>query len=413
MPNILTNIINPISSEEILFLPEQVISITDSIISAITPKQDFTGKIDENRQNEYALPGFIDLHTHLSQYRIRGLFEPALLPWLHKYVFPEEARSQDNFYAEKLSREFFSALLRGGTTTAIIYTAPFFNACNIAFEIAELIGIRAFIGMTLMDMNCPDSLKQDGFKALEESILLYEKWHLKNPKLEYIFTPRFAPTCSKELMSGVGKFAQEHNAWIQTHLSENKDELRLVKDIFGLSSYAEVYEQSGLLTEQSLLAHCIHLQDNELPILSANKCKIAHCPDSNFFLKSGEFPLAKIEEAEIEYGLGSDVGAGTTLNMLFHAKMMNYRQSHYPVFPAKALYHITLGNAKLLGMDSQIGSLETGKEADIVFLRPKENDFPIADVPSHIVFCPDAWQVSKTMVAGKELWNCDFLEVMK
>ena len=401
MKNILCNIVNPISPEEIQFLPKQVISIEESKISAITPLSEFQGRIDEDRSNEYALPGFIDLHTHLSQYYIRGLYEPALLPWLNKYVFPEEERSKNIEYAEKLSRDFFSAMLKTGTTTCVIYTAPFFSACDMAFEIAKETGIRALIGMTMMDMNCPENLPQNSHKTLEESILLYEKWHGKNAKLDYIFTPRFAPTCSLELMKEVVKYAIEHNAWIQTHLSENKEEIEMVKEIFGYKSYTEVYQKAGLLTQHSIFAHCIHLGDEEIKMLAENKCKIAHCPDSNFFLKSGEFPLQKIEEAGIEYGLGSDVGAGTSLNMLYHTKMMNYRQSDYPVLPAKALYHITLGSAKLLGVDEIIGSLEIGKEADIVFLKPPLN-YPLKNNGiSQLVFCGQEFSLTETLVAGR------------
>jgi len=401
MKNILCNIVNPISPEEIQFLPKQVISIKESKISAITPLSEFQGRIDEDRSNEYALPGFIDLHTHLSQYYIRGLYEPALLPWLNKYVFPEEERSKNIEYAEKLSRDFFSAMLKAGTTTCVIYTAPFFSACDMAFEIAKETGIRALIGMTMMDMNCPENLPQNSHKTLEESILLYEKWHGKNAKLDYIFTPRFAPTCSLELMKEVAKYAIEHNAWIQTHLSENKEEIEMVKEIFGFKNYTEVYQKAGLLTQHSIFAHCIHLSDEEIKMLAENKCKIAHCPDSNFFLKSGEFPLQKIEEAGIEYGLGSDVGAGTSLNMLYHTKMMNYRQSDYPVLPAKALYHITLGSAKLLGVDKIIGSLEIGKEADIVFLKPPLN-YPLKNNGiSQLVFCGQEFSLTETLVAGR------------
>ncbi|HPX57332.1 MAG TPA: guanine deaminase [Candidatus Cloacimonas acidaminovorans] len=401
MKNILCNIVNPISPEEIQFLPKQVISIKESKISAITPLSEFQGRIDEDRSNEYALPGFIDLHTHLSQYYIRGLYEPALLPWLNKYVFPEEERSKNIEYAEKLSRDFFSAMLKAGTTTCVIYTAPFFSACDMAFEIAKETGIRALIGMTMMDMNCPENLPQNSHKTLEESILLYEKWHGKNAKLDYIFTPRFAPTCSLELMKEVAKYAIEHNAWIQTHLSENKEEIEMVKEIFGFKNYTEVYQKAGLLTQHSIFAHCIHLGDEEIKMLAENKCKIAHCPDSNFFLKSGEFPLQKIEEAGIEYGLGSDVGAGTSLNMLYHTKMMNYRQSDYPVLPAKALYHITLGSAKLLGVDKIIGSLEIGKEADIVFLKPPLN-YPLKNNGiSQLVFCGQEFSLTETLVAGR------------
>lgn len=230
-----------------------------------------------------------------------------------------------------------------------------------------------------------------------------KKWHNKNAKLDYVFTPRFAPTCSMELMQEIGKFAKKHNAWIQTHLSENKAELNLVKELFGFDNYTLVYEKADLLSEHSIFAHCIHLDDSELQLLAENKCKIAHCPDSNFFLKSGEFPIKRIEEKGIAYGLGSDVGSGTTINMLYHTKMMNYRQSWEPVSAAKALYYITLGSARLLGLDSEIGSLETGKEADIVFIEPAE-DFLVDDnIISKLVFCESDFTITHTLVGGKEL----------
>lgn len=401
MRNILCNVINPINPERADYLPLQVLSIENGKIEAITSQNAFRGEITDDFSSNLALPGFIDLHVHLSQYRMRGKFEPALLPWLEKHVFPEEARSASPEYAFNLARQFFTALAKAGTTFSVIYTAPFAQACETAFVTAEELGVKALIGMTMMDMNSPEPLLQGTAKSFEDSVLLYDKWHGKSPDLDYIFTPRFAPTCSMELMKQVGDFATRNQAWIQTHLSENPNEIAWVKKLFGLSSYTEVYEKAGLLTERNIFGHAIHLSNEEIRLLAAYNAKLAHCPDSNFFLKSGEFPLEKIESAGLDFGLGSDVGAGTTLNMLYHAKQMNFRQSTLPVLPAKALYHITLGSAKLLGMDSRIGSLETGKAADIVFYKPPFGFSPGEDSLSQLIFFGQEFEHIETLVNGE------------
>jgi len=401
MRNILCNVINPISPNEAEFLPKQIISIDNGIIKSLRTYDGTT--VCEDYSDCIAMPGFIDLHVHLSQYMMRGLYEPALLPWLNRHVFPEEARSADAHYARSLAGLFFNALCSVGTTMSVIYTAPFPNACQAAFEEAQAMGIRALIGMTMMDMNSPDSLQQSTTKSLADSISLFEQWHGASPLLDYIFTPRFAPTCSMELMQEVASFANSNDAWVQTHLSENPDELKWVKELFGLSSYTEVYQKAGLLRPKSIFGHAIHLSDAELAMLKEHKAKIAHCPDSNFYLKSGEYPLQLIIDAGIDFGLGSDVGAGTSLNMLHHAKMMNFRQSSKAVLPANALYHITLGSAKLLGMEDRIGSLSVGKDADIVFLSPPAGYAINEQSLSQLIFFGTEFKVMETIVAGKSM----------
>lgn len=283
---------------------------------------------------------------------------------------------------------------------SVIYTAPFFSSCEAAFQMAEDVGVRAMIGMTMMDQNSPEELQQATSLVLDSSFRLYDRWHLCNPMLEYIFTPRFAPSCTMELMTETANFASQHGAWIQTHLSENEDEIEMVKQLFGLANYTQVYAQAGMLGSRTIFGHAIHLSKDELQALKDSNAKIAHCPDSNFYLKSGEFPLQVIEKYGIPYSLGSDVGAGTTLNMLHHAKMMNFRQTSYPVSPEKALYHITLGSAKVLEKESQIGSLAAGKEADIVILQPPEGYPPGTDSLSQLTFLGTEFRVRETIVAG-------------
>lgn len=400
MINIRTNVFNPISPTQADFLPDHVISIEHGKIASITSFAEYQGSWEDCR-NSIALPGLIDLHVHLSQYRIRGLYYPALLPWLEHSVFPEEERSRDSDYARKLSRDFYLALLKNGTTFSVIYTAPFREAADIAFEVAQELGIRAKIGMTLMDMNAPQPLLQSTDYALKHSIDLFEKW--QNPFLGYIFTPRFAPTCSEYLMREVAKYARQHEAFIQTHLSENPDEIAWVKEIFGKESYTAVYKDFGLLGPRTILGHAIHLSDAELALLKDSSSAIAHCPDSNFYLKSGEYPLPRISAAGIPFGLGSDVGAGTSLNMLYHAKLMNFRQSKYPVLPAEMLYRITLGNARILHLEHSIGSLDGGKDADMILLTPPRG-FEIKEQSlSQLCFSGEDFTLSRLYLQGRRI----------
>ncbi|MDP2173711.1 MAG: amidohydrolase family protein, partial [Candidatus Cloacimonadaceae bacterium] len=178
-----------------------------------------------------------------------------------------------------------------------------------------------------------------------------------------------------------------------------------VRDLFGLDSYTQVYKEMGLLGPRSILGHAIHLSANEIALLKDYDCKIAHCPDSNFYLKSGEFPYERIKGAGIEIGIGSDVGAGTTLNMLYHAKMANFRQSSYTITPERMLYHVTLGNAKILGLDNKIGMVEAGKQADIVLFKLPSEHEPNDAILSRLCFYGQEFSVVETRIAGKIVYS--------
>lgn len=399
MIHIRSNFFNPVSAAETAFLKDHVISIDSGKIRSIVPFSEHHGSWEDHR-SQIALPGLIDLHVHLSQYRIRGLYQPALLPWLEKSVFPEEKRSRDPEFARRLSRDFYTELLRKGTTFSVIYTAPYREAADAAFEMASKMGIRCKIGMTMMDRNAPDDLLQTTDYALKHSIELAQTW--QDPFLGYIFTPRFAPTCSTTLMRETGAYAAKHKAFIQTHLSENPDEIAWVKEIFGKDSYTQVYADFGILSPRTILGHAIHLSDTELDILRDSKACVAHCPDSNFYLKSGEFALRRIAEKKIPFALGSDVGAGTTLNMLYHAKSMNYRQSKDPILASEMLYRVSLGSAKILSLEDRIGSLDPGKDADLIFLDAPEGFDISYDSLAQAFFLSDDFAVRRVMTLGTD-----------
>ena len=402
MRKIRTKLLTPLTPDQAAVHTDHVIAWDEAGISLIRP---WDPKLDtdcEDRRDLLCLPGLIDIHVHLSQYHIRGAYEPSLLSWLERHVFPEEARSADPEYARSLSDEFFQALFAVGTTTSVIYTAPFHQACEIAFASARDAGARAFIGMTMMDRNSPADLIQTTDYAWSRSLELYERWHGQSPLLDYIFTPRFALSCSAELMSRTSAFIRDRNAWAQTHLSENRAEIEEVLKLFAAGSYSQVYDRLGLLTPKTILAHAIHLADEEMDTLAANHCKIAHCPDSNFFLKSGELKYPALAAKGLEIGIGSDVAAGTTLNLLYHAKMANFRQSVHSLRPERLFYHLKLGNARLLGLGDRIGSLEPGKEADLCFLR-LPHPIPDEDLLSAVCFCGSEFPVVETVIAGKSV----------
>ncbi len=398
--SIRTNILSPVSATSYDLKPDHILTIDQGRITGIVPAS--TGQHwDVDLRNNLAIPGLIDLHVHLSQFRIRGHYRDALLPWLKEFVFPEEQKSADYDFAHTLAEDFIQALYKAGTTTAVIYTAPYIASCEAAFEVAKLQNYRAFIGMTLMNQNSPSMMQQSTKQAVDDCLALIDEYHNPDGDLQYIFTPRFAPTCSMELMQWIGTYARQNKLWIQTHLSENKNEIAWVKELFGLNTYTEVYDKAGILTDKTILAHCIHLTDGELNLLKSSGSKIAHCPDSNFYLRSGQFPLAEVREKDIPFALGSDVGAGTSLNMLYHAKMYNFRQTDTPVSPADAFYRITLGAAKLLGLNDKIGSLEPGKEADIVLLNLPEHNTVITDnVLSELIFTGHEWQINRVYSKG-------------
>jgi guanine deaminase len=361
MTFIYTNILSPISPEEIEYHPNAILQIENGVIAQILP---YSPEIlAEDRTDCVCTPGLIDAHVHLSQYRARGMYKPDLMEWLHSYIFTEEARAANPEYASLLANEFFDALLKAGTTSAVVYVTPSKNATDIAFEVAREKGIRAWIGKTMMDTDAPVGLVEDTDASLRDSEDLCRRWHRSTSLLEYVFTPRFVPVCTPALMSGTSRLAREYDTLIQTHLSENRGEIALVESMYGMS-YTAVYEHFGLLGPKTLLGHCIHLKEDEIALLRDSGSKIVHCPDSNFYLASGVFPWNRLHGIDI--ALGSDVGAGTTLSLPHTMKMALYRQDSERPSPSRAFYWCTLGCANALGRPD-LGAIRPGMAADLTF----------------------------------------------
>ncbi len=312
------------------------------------------------------IPGMVDVHTHLCQFKVMGAGEGELLPWLKSHVFPEEAKFSDRRYAASVAREFFREMVVNGTTSASVYSSVHKEACDEAFNAAKEVGVRAFIGKVMMDRNVPDAIIEDASESVEASIRLCERWDNKG-RLRYVFTPRFAVSCSEKLLSDVGEAASEMKAYVQTHLSENKAEIEAVRNTFG-KGYVNVYKDAGILGKRSIMAHCIHLSEGEAKHLASTGTRVAHCPYSNTFLHSGAMPYLKWKSLGLTVGLGTDVAASPSLSMFEQMREAIKVSSSLgkTIGVEEAFYLATKGGADVLGLDA--GCFAAGKEADFVVL---------------------------------------------
>jgi guanine deaminase len=324
-------------------------------------------------------PGLIDCHTHLPQYPAVARGESELLPWLRQHIFPVE-REFTGPKARAEAPRFFADLARNGTTTAMVFSAIYEDSCEVGFEAARDSGLRVILGKMMMDIGSYGTLQPKKILSVSllESERLCRKWHrAADGRLDYAFSPRFAVTCSEKLMRSAADLATRFDAYLQTHLAENREEIEKVRHLFmGSHDYTHVYEQCGLLTPKTMLGHCIHLNAREIAAIAAAQSNIAHCPTSNLFLGSGLIKLDQLMKAGISIGLGSDVAAGPELNMwqVMRAAIdvQKARSAYEPnlraLRPSEAFYLGTHGGARALGKSKIIGTLEAGKEADLTIV---------------------------------------------
>lgn len=309
------------------------------------------------------IPGLIDSHIHLPQYRVRGRFHEALLPWLREHIWPEEARFAERDYREGVTDEFREGLLDAGTTAAMVYGAPAADSAHAVLRDLAPLTIRG--GDVLMDRNGLDDLLRTPDAALRDAEALAAEYGER-----YVLTPRFVPTCSAELMAGCGSLLARTPARLQTHLAENLDEVAWVADLHpDLRSYTAVYAHYGLLGPRTVMGHCIHLDDLDLRLLSRSGTWAAHCPTSNIALGSGRMPLERLQAAGVPVALGTDVGAGPDVSMLdvLHTFLQVHRGFADPS-PSEGLRLATRASALAMG-EGDRGELVAGRRADVVALH--------------------------------------------
>ncbi len=356
------------------------------------------------------VPGFIQTHVHLVQTIFRGLADDlSLLDWLGKRILPMEARisAEGVYYSSLLA---CIELLMSGTTTIVDFGSV--RHQEKVFEAIRDSGIRAFSGKIIMDMGdsfVPEELIEDYREALSSSVNLLKRWNGFEGRIWYAFSPRFVLSCSEECLRETAYVAREHNALIQTHASENKDEVKLVREIIGINN-VEYLHKVGLTGRDVILAHCIWIDDYEMEILYRTKTNVAHCPSANMKLGSGIARVPEMLERGINVTIGAD-GAPCNNNLdvfteMRHASLIQKARLTDPeVLPAdKVLRMATVNGAKALGI-SDIGSIRKGSKADLVLISLKDinvNPFTrLHDPYSVIVYSAKASNVRYTIVNGK------------
>jgi guanine deaminase len=323
------------------------------------------------------IPGLVDLHLHAPQYAIRGMgMDLELIPWLNQYAFAEEKKYADTEYAAAAYSAFCAALKSGVTTRAAIFASLHVPATEILMDMLEQSGLATYVGKVNMDRNCPDYLVENTQNSISDT----ESWvrrsleAYRNTRL--IITPRFVPSCTMELMTALGELAARYDLPVQSHLSENVNEIKWVKELHpDCDTYSDVYDRCGLFGQQpTLMAHCVYLTDYEMELVRERGIVAVHCPQSNINISSGIAPVRRMLDRGIKVGLGTDVAGGFSISMFravadaiqaskMYAVLVDRGQA--PLTLAEAFYMATKGGGSFWG---SVGSFEPGYEMDAVVI---------------------------------------------
>ena len=341
--------------------------------NAVLQKESYQECQVTDYSGKWIVPGFIDTHLHYPQTDVIASHGTQLLEWLEKYTFPTEQKFHDLQHAQSAAEFFIRELFRNGTTTAMMFATVHPESVEAIFSVAHQYNMRVAAGKVMMDRNCPEKLQDTAIEGYEQSQQLIDRWHGVD-RLSYAVTPRFAPTSSDEQLQFAGRlFNENKNVYLQSHVAENKAEVKWVAELFPWSrSYLDVYDKFNLLGERAIYAHCIYLNDQDLQRMHESGTRAAFCPTSNLFLGSGLFDLHKARQSGVITGMATDVGGGTSFSMLRTADEAYKvaQMSGNPVTPVQLFYELTLGGAKALSMDDKIGNFDAGKEADFTILDP-------------------------------------------
>lgn len=374
---------------------------------------DYTGKL--------IIPGFVDLHVHAPQFENRGIgYDKELLPWLETYTFPEESKFANKEYAEKIYKDFVQNIWDNGTTRAVTFATLHREAAEILSDLFIKAGIGAYVGKVNMDRNSPDILVETTKDSLENTEKFIKEYSNKSDLVKPIITPRFVPTCSDELMTGLGEIAKKYSVPVQSHLDENKGEIEWVSFLApDAKNYSDAYDRFDLFgTTPTIMAHCVYCNDDEEKLIKDNGVFVAHCPESNIDLSSGIAPILKYMKQGINVGLGSDVSGGHSIAM--NKSIVSAIQSSklYSLYVDNQYGNMTLSEGFYLGTKGggkffgNVGSFESGFEFDALIIDDSkikgENDRNLQERLEKFIFVGDDRQIKNRFVAGNEVKNPNF-----
>jgi len=363
--------------------------------------------------NKLIIPGFCDLHTHAPQFENIGLgMDKQLLPWLNNHTFPTEARYSDVDYAYKRYEYVVEKLIQSGTTRACIFGTIHKQSCQVLINLMQQKGIRGYVGKVNMDINSPEYLIEDSNASIQDTLDFYNS-NKDNEDVKPIITPRFAPSCKEDTLAKLGEIVKEFNIPVQTHMDENLNEIKWVEELFpNYTTYADVYEKNNLLSNRTVMAHCIYLKDSELEVLNQRGVYIAHCPHSNANLASGIMPAKPYLEKGLKIGFGSDVSGGNEIgilkSMVLSLQLSKIRHHFYPdestLSVNEAFYMATKSGGEFFG---KVGTFENNYEFDALVIDDNDltinNDLSLEQRLSRFVFAGDDRNIIKRYCFGKEV----------
>jgi guanine deaminase len=411
--------------ECLVYESDAVIVMEGGKITQVGRAQDILPSLDGVEIKHYTdsiiIPGFIDSHVHYPQTEIIGAYGEQLLDWLNNYTFIAEQGFKNKEHASEVAKVFLKEQFRNGVTSSTVYCTVFPQSVDAIFEEAEKYDMRIMAGKVCMDRNAPEALLDTPQRAYDESSALIKKWHNKG-RAEYVITPRFVPTSTPEQMEMMQALAAENpDMLIQSHVSENVNEVAWVKDLCPKAKdYTDAYAQYGLVRPRAIYGHGIHLTDRELSVFSETGAAVAHCPTSNFFLGSGCLNVKKLRDKNrpVHVGLATDLGAGTSFSMLqtmneaYKAAQMNGT----PYTSLHSFYLASRGTAEALGLQDKIGTIAVGMEADLTVLNLKSTPIigyrmKYAKDLEEALFIQmtlgDDRAIAATYVAGKEVYRAN------
>ena len=335
------------------------------------------------KKTTFLFPGLIDTHTHAPQYPNTGIFgSSTLLSWLETYTFPLEASFSSVDQAKRVYTRVVNRSVANGTTCATYHATLHVPATQLLAQICFDKGQRALVGRVCMDMMSPDNYRDESAEtavaATKEVVKYCRDLDDSGNFVRAVVTPRFAPSCTEECMSALGKLSVEEDLWCQTHTSENKDECKQVKEKFPkFKDYISVYDGCQLLGRKTILAHAIHLSDGEMRLIKKKAAKVSHCPASNTALTSGAAKVKLLLEKDITVGLGTDMSGGYSPSILEMARQAMLVSRHvamehgdqHKLSTEEVLFLATMGGAQCVGLEDTIGSFEVGKDFDALLIN--------------------------------------------
>lgn len=347
-------------------------------------------------------PGFVDAHLHIPQFDSIGVFGLELLDWLDRVIFPAETRWVDADYAGAMGDRVARELLSFGTTAIAAYGTVHAEGTAAAMRALAAHGLAGVMGQSLMDRNAPHELTRPANQLLEEAATAKPI-----ARLAPAITPRFAVSCTDELLEGAGMIASRTGHHVQTHIAETERECELIAELYDDLPYAEVYDRAGLLTERTILAHGIRLSNAERTLIARRGSVVAHCPTANLFLRAGAMDRAAHARAGVRPALGSDVAGGPDRSMVRVARAMletAIRLDADPPPASAAWWQITAGNAAALarpGQETHLARLAPGADADLVLARPTIRWHDAPDPLAALLWGWDDRWIERVIVAGR------------